>query len=203
MTERSGISARTQIIAIALVACAIVVGSVLISNGSNSDPAEQAEPDDRTGYGMGGVDQDVALLADALNAVPAPWDLGTPESAVRSYLDWVSYGYRIAESDVASLTQSPYQIVRTDAYIQSNLQEERLLDQTLVSLTLGEPLIDGDTATITAKEQWTYRYVSIAEAGATLEGPYPAEYETTYKLVKAEQGWVVDDIEVKTIGDVK
>ena len=94
-------------------------------------------------------------------------------------------------------------MVRTDAYVQANLQEQRLLDQTLLSITFGESLIDGDTATVTAKEQWTYRYVSIVEAGATLEGPYPAEYDTTYTLVKAEQGWVVDDIEVKAIGDVK
>ena len=199
----SGNRMTTQIIAIALIASVIVVGSVLISRGSDNQPSESQEPDDRTGYGMGGVDQDVALLAEWIENEPAPWDLGTPESAVRSYLDWVTYAYRVAESDVASLTQSPYQMVRIDAYIQANLQEERLLDQTLVSLTLGEPVIDGDKATVTAKEEWTYRYVSIVEAGATLEGPYPATYETTYMLVKSEQGWVVDDIEVKAIGDVK
>jgi len=203
MMARSGGPARTRMIAIALVTCAIVAGMFLIMRESDSGSEVAIEPDGRSGYGMGGVDQDIALLADTLATTPEPWDLTTPESAVRSYLDWVSYAYRVAESDVASLTQSPYQYVRTDAYVQSNLQASRLLDQTLVSLTLGTPLIDGDTATVTAKEEWVYRYVSIVEAGATLEGPYPATYETTYTLVKAEQGWVVDDIEVITIGDVK
>lgn len=203
MTERSRVSARTQIIIVALVALAIVVGSVLVSNGADDKPAQTAEQDDRKGYGMGGVDQDIAIMAATIEDEPAPWDLSTPESAVRSYLDWVSYGYRTAESSVASLTQSPYQSVRTDAYVQANLIEERLLDQTLVSITFGEPLIEGDTATIAAEEEWTYRYVSIVEAGKTIGGPYAAKYETVYHLVKSDLGWVVDDIEVTTLGDVK
>ncbi|MGB4441297.1 MAG: hypothetical protein WBJ62_03625 [Coriobacteriia bacterium] len=179
-----------------------VAAGVAVASGPADDPP--AEPsDDRTGFGMGGVDQQIAILAETIEDAPAPWDLSTPESAVRSYLDWVSYGYRVAESDVASQTQSASQYVRTDAYVQANLQEQRLLDQTLVSVTFGEPMIEGDTATITATEEWTYRYVSIVEAGATLEGPYPAKYETVYRLVKTEQGWVVDDIEVTTIGDVR
>jgi len=187
------------------LACILLILSVLVVAGcSKSEPAQPTE-EEKKGFGMGGIDQPIALLAETIDKKPAPWDLGTPESAVRSYLDWVSYGYRVAESDVASLTQSPYQLVRTDAYVQANLQEERLLDQTLVSITFGEATIDGDTAVLPAKEEWSYRYVSIVEAGKTVDGPHTASYETTYTLVKNEQGtgWVVDSIDVKALGEVK
>lgn len=188
-------------IGIAVLVLAVVIGVMLVVDTPAEEPAGSS--DGPKGYGMGGVDQDVALLAESIENEPEPWDLSTPESAVRSYLDWVSYAYRTTESEVASLTQSPYQLVRTDAYIQSNLQQERLLDQSLVSITFGEVVIDGETATLPAKEEWTYRYVSIVEAGKTLQGPLTASYETTYTLVKGELGWVVDNIDVTTIGEVQ
>lgn len=186
--------------------CFMLAAALLVSAGCSKSPeAEQPTEEEKKGFGMGGIDQPIAILAEAINNKPAPWDLGTPESAVRSYLDWVSYGYRIAESDVASLTQSPYQLVRTDAYVQANLQQERLLDQTLTSITFGEASIDGDKAVLPAQEEWSYRYVSIVEAGKTVDGPHTAKYETTYTLVKSEDGtgWVVDTIDVKALGEVK
>jgi len=163
-------------------------------------PASEDEP---RGFGMGGVDQQVHLLASVVEDTPAPWDLTTPEKAVRSYLDWVSYAYRTAESEAASQTQSAHQLVRTDAFVQAQLQEQKLMDQQLVSITFGTPSIEGSSAVLPAEEEWTYRYVSITEAGKTLSGPHTANYETTYKLVKEEHGWVVDDIEVKTLGSVE
>lgn len=187
--------------------CFVLGISLLSAAGCSSSPeAEQpTAEEEKKGFGMGGIDQPIAILAEDINSKPAPWDLGTPESAVRSYLDWVSYGYRVAESDVASLTQSPHQLVRTDAYVQANLQEERLLDQTLTSITFGEASVDGDKATLPAMEEWSYRYVSIVEAGKTIDGPHTAKYETTYTLVKNEDGtgWVVDAIDVKALGEVK
>ena len=191
----------------AIVAGLALAFAVLTLAGCSGDQGAQgtdaAAEEELKGFGMGGVDQQVAIPAEWLRNQPEPWDLGTPETAVRSYLDWVSYAYRITESDAASATQSAYQLVRTDAYIQANLQEQRLLDQTLVSLEFGPASVEGSTAVIPAEEEWTYRYVSIVEAGETLDGPHTANYETTYTLVKEESGWVVDDIEVKPMGDIK
>ena len=186
-----------------VIACCVLAVALLSAAGCSSAETKQAAEDDRKGYGMGGVDQPIKLLAATVNNRPEPWDLKTPESAVRSYLDWVSYAYRIAESDEASLTQSPYQVVRTDAYVQANLQKSRLLDQTLDSIVFGKASVDGTRAVLPAKEKWTYRYVSVEEAGKTISGPHKASYVTTYTLVKTEDGWVVDDIEVKPLGEVK
>jgi len=189
---------------VAGVALATVVLSLAgCSKGQDVQPAEASTEEEPKGFGMGGVDQPIAILASVIEDVPEPWDLGTPESAVRSYLDWVGYAYRTAESEVASPTQSAYQLVRTDAYIQANIQEQKLLDQTLVSLELGKPSIEGSTAVVPAEEEWSYRYVSIVEAAKTISGPHTAKYKTTYTLEKTDNGWVVDNIEVEQIGDVE
>lgn len=195
---------RALLAIVAGVALAIVVLS-LAGCSDERDPGQAEKPttEQPKGFGMGGVDQSVAILESTLKDQPELWDLSTPESAVRSYLDWVSYAYRVTESDAASQTQSAYQLVRTDAYIQANIQEQRLLDQTLTSLKLGKPSIEGSAAVVTADEVWSYRYVSIVEAGETLSGPHTAHYKTTYTLVQNENGWVVDDIKVEATGDVE
>ena len=204
MTKHSPSGMARAKVAIVLVAGIALASAMLALAGcSSTEEPQQAAEDERKGYGMGGVDQSIALLASTIEDQPEPWNLGTPESAVRSYLDWVSYAYRVAESDVASQTQSAYQLVRTDAYIQANIQEQRLLDQVLESLTVGEPSIEGSTAVLPAEEEWSYRYVSIVEAGETISGPHTAHYKTTYTLVNTENGWVVDDIEVEATGDVE
>lgn len=200
MTEGAANRTHTRPVLATTLCCAFLVG-LLALTGCASDPAKQEDP--KRGYGMGGVEQDIAILAETIDAKPAPWDLSTPELAVRSYLDWVSYSYRIGESDEATPTQTPHQVVRTDAYVQANLQQERLLDQTLTSIDFGKASVDGTRAVIPARETWSYRYVSIKEAGTTIGSPNTASYETTYALVKTEDGWVVDDIEVKALGEVK
>ncbi|MHB1017875.1 MAG: hypothetical protein ACYC2X_08330 [Coriobacteriia bacterium] len=199
-------AARTKAFIAIVAGVALALAVLSLAGCAPEQDAEQAgapTAEEPKGFGMGGVDQPVAILASALEDQPVPWDLGTPESAVRSYLDWVSYAYRITESEAASQTQSAYQLVRTDAYIQANLQEQRLLDQTLTSIKLGEPSIEGSTAVVPADEVWSYRYVSIVEAGETLSGPHTAHYKTTYTLVQTENGWVVDNITVEPVGDVE
>jgi hypothetical protein len=137
---------------------------------------------------MAGPVVDVNVTKEALDSRPRPWSLTTPESSVRSYLDWTSYAYRTAQSQV----------------IQYNIQKSRLLDQTLTSITFGKPSIEASRAILPAKEKWTYRYVSIATAGETLGGPYSASYDTTYTVVRSKTGdWVVDSVEARALGKVK
>lgn len=194
---------------LSLVVCAVLALGLLgaagcARPGSSGSADSKKEADDRKGYGMGGVDQDIAVPREWIDNKPDPWDLRTPESAVRSYLDWVSYAYRTSLSEEASPTMSPYQVVRVDAYNQHNLQEAQLMDQTLESITFGKPSAGTTSTSLPATEKWTYRYVSIREAGKTLKGPFTVEYETTYTLVKNDSGgWVVDNIDVKALGEVK
>lgn len=153
---------------------------------------------------MAGPAADVYVTREALESKPKPPVLTTPESAVRSYLDWVSYAYRIANSDVASPTMTASEGVHVDALgIQYNLEQFRLIDQTLTSITFGKPSIKGNKAVLSAKEKWDYRYVSIKTAGKTVGGPYSASYDTTYTLVRSGKAWVVDSVAAKPLGTVK
>jgi hypothetical protein len=152
---------------------------------------------------MAGPVVDVNVTPEAVASRPQPWVLTTPESAVRSYLAWTSYAYRIGASSVATATMTGSEQVRIDSYTQLNLQKMRLIDQKLTSITLGEPAIEGTRAVVRAKEQWTYSYVSIQTAGKIVGGPYPASYDTTYTVVKSGKGWVVDSVKVTRLGPIK
>ena len=153
---------------------------------------------------MAGPAADVRVTQEAFDSKPQPPVPTTPESAVRSYLDWTSYAYRIGQSKVAAPAMSSFEWVRVDAYVQYNIQKKQLIDQTLKSIEFGKPSIEASRAILPAKEKWTYRYVSISEAGKTIAGPYSARYNTTYTVVKTKDGvWVVDSVDAKPIGEVK
>jgi hypothetical protein len=152
---------------------------------------------------MGAVPVEINVTKEMLASKPTALDLTTPESAVRSYLAWTSYAYRIGISDDATPTMSPYEEVRVGAYIQLNLQKGRLIDQTLMSIVFGKPSAEATHTTVSAKEEWSYRYVSVSTAGKTVGGPYTASYDSTYTLVKSGTGWVVDSVKAKALGEVK
>jgi hypothetical protein len=153
---------------------------------------------------MAGPAVDVHITPEALASKPAAPVLSTPESAVRSYLDWTSYAYRIGQSIVATTTMSASEEVRVDSYVQYNLEKLRLIDQTLKSVTFGKPSVGSTSTLVPAHEQWTYRYVSIETAGKVLEGPYSAAYDSIYTVVKSKQGtWVVDSVNATALGTVK
>jgi len=174
------------------------------SNGGAPKSTVSAETSSAVGANMAGPVQRVVISKQAVANKPKPWVLSDPESAVRSYLDWTSYAYRITESSAATPTMSAGQEVRVDSYVQLNLQKSRLLDQTLASITFGKPSVGSTSTLLPATEHWTYRYVSIEEVGKTLAGPYTADYETTYTVVKNKRGgWVVDTVAVKALGEVK
>ena len=152
---------------------------------------------------MAGPAAEVHVTQEALASKPQPWVLTTPESAVRSYLDWTSYAYRIGQSSFATATMTSYEEVRVDSYVQYNIQKSRLIDQTLKSITFGKANLEGARTIVPAKEQWTYRYVSIDTGNKTLAGPYSASYDTTYTVVKSGKRWVVDSVKAKNLGTVK
>jgi hypothetical protein len=173
-------------------------------SGGKSASAGSSETSAPVGANMAGAVTDVNITAKALGNKPQPWVLTTPQSAVRSYLDWTSYAYRIATSDVASPTMGPDEAVRIDSYIQYNLQKSRVIDQTLTSITFGAPSVGSTSTLLPAKETWTYSYVSIKNAGQTLEGPYSASYDTVYTVVRSKTGvWQVFSVKDTPQGTIK
>ncbi len=192
-------------------ACCCLVGVALLGiagcSGSSKDGASSGDgsqdASSAVGAHMAGPAVDINVTREAVESKPQPPVLTTPESAVRSYLDWVSYAYRIGTSAVATPTMTPYEEVRVDSYTQYNLQKLQLIDQTLKSITFGKASITATKALVPAKEKWDYRYVSIKTAGKIVGGPFSASYDTTYTLVRSGQNWVVDSVEAAASGKVK
>jgi hypothetical protein len=135
--------------------------------------------------------------------LPPPWSLKNPENAVVSYLYWISFAYRVANSRVASQTYTPYEEVHVDSYIQYNLQEGRAIEQAPTVLRLTTVSATENTATVRAHEEWTYRYISTKTRTYTT-APLAAAYESTYTVVKGEDGlWRVDSVEASATTPVK
>lgn len=191
---------------ILLIGAIAAVAAFAVFNGIGGKPEGGGDPGStettqQVNYGMAGPPQDVVVSRAAIESTPTPPALESPESAVRSYLDWISYGYRTAQPVFAEPTMSTAESVRIDAYNEYNLQKQRIIDQSLVSITFGDATIDGATATITTSEVWTYRYVSISEPGKTIDGPFEATYNAVYTLVQGDAGWVVDSVAAERVGD--
>ena len=188
------------------LACAALLASTGCSGGTtgaNSGPGSK-EATSAPVRGMGGPAVDVNITPEVLASKPKAPVLSTPESAVRSYLDWTSYAYRIGVYAVATSTMTPSEGVRVDAYTQLNLQRKVLLDQTLVSIAFGKPSVGTTHTLLPAKEKWTYNYLSIAIGNKVLEGPYTANYDTTYTVVKGSKGvWQVDSVKATPLDPVK
>jgi len=133
---------------------------------------------------------------------PRPHDLGTPESAVRSYLDWISYSYRLADSSIPTATMTPEEFVRVDAYIQFNLMDGKGIEQSIENMEVRSVSEEATTAVVTAREDWTYRYFSL-DTLTYLTEPLAVSYETTYTLVKGDSGWLVDRVEASAQGELR
>lgn len=132
---------------------------------------------------------------------PPPPMLRDPQTAVYSYLLWISFAYRTLNSDVATHAFSEYEEVRVSSYVELNRQEGRAIDQRLVKFEPEVVRTEGETATVTAREEWVYRYISIADE--TYSAPaYSASYDTTYTVVNKEgKGWLVDKVEATPLGE--
>lgn len=147
---------------------------------------------------------ELRVSEDALANKPKPWVLDSPEAAVRSYLAWTAYANRIARSDVATPTMTPFELVVVDSYIQFNLEKRRLLDETLQRVTFGKPASGATSTLVPVREEWSYRYLATDVPGKVLGGPYKASYDATYTVVRSEAGeWRVDRSQTRPLGEVK
>lgn len=129
---------------------------------------------------------------------PPPPMLRDPRTAVYSYLLWISYAYRVLNSDVASRTFSPYEEVRINSYVQYNLQEGRAIDQRLLVSKVKSWESKGSTATVSMHEEWVYRYISTA-TGRYSSPIQSAAYETTYTVIRQKGDWVVHAVEATSV----
>lgn len=200
----TGLLRARMSIAVGVMAAVLILAMTGCSGAGSATSAGSAETSAPVGKSMAGAAVQVHIPQSVISARPQPWVLSTPESAVRSYLDWSSYAYRIASSDVASPTMSDKQGVRVDSFIQFNLEKSKLLDESLTSISFGKPTVESTHTLVPARELWSYSYRSIAVGNKVLGGPYSLSYDTTYTVIKEKNGtWVVADVAAKALGTVK
>ncbi|HEY3317514.1 MAG TPA: hypothetical protein VGK50_03720 [Coriobacteriia bacterium] len=134
--------------------------------------------------------------------LPGKADFSTPQAAVRTYVEYTDYAYRMANSDIASPAATPYEGVRVDSYIQLNREKDRGIEQRLVSFTERSVSKEGTRTLLAASEEWRYRYFSLT--GREYTSPvYTASYDTTYTLVRDKKGWLVDKVDARALTPVK
>lgn len=133
---------------------------------------------------------------------PDPADLATPEAAVASYLDWVSYAYLISDSSVATHTMTAWEGVRVDSYIERNRQQGRGIEQSLTELELTDASSTEPTSTLQTYEEWEYRYFD-PETLEYLSDSLSASYEATYTLILDGERWLVDSVEATPLSEVR
>lgn len=184
----------------------LVIGVLLALTGclggaSSTTKTGSTEASAAVGRNMAGPNVQVYIPASVIANKPKPWDLSTPESAVRSYLDWTSYAYRIAESSAATATMSPEEEVRVDSAIQYGLENKKITDMQLTSVEFGKPSKTATSTLLPLKEQWSYSYRSVAKGNKVIAGPYTVNYSSQYTVVKNQNGdWVVTLVRAEKTG---
>ncbi len=137
--------------------------------------------------------------------LPAPenTDLSTPEAAVRTYLDWISYAYRTGDSQAAFDFMTSWEFVRVDSYVEKNRQESKGIDQRLLEFDINEVSGSESTKTVDTYEEWAYRY--FGPDGAYISEELTATYVARYTVVRAEDrdAWLVDEVDAVPRGEVE
>jgi len=133
---------------------------------------------------------------------PGAANLSSPQAAVRSYLDWSSFAYRMGDSDLASETASPDEEVRVDSYIELLKEKGRGIEQHLTSFSIVRSSAEGTHTLVATHETWSYRY--LAPDGRTYLTPaYSTSYDATYTVVRQPDGrWAVDSVDATPLGTV-
>lgn len=139
----------------------------------------------------------IGTLAEAEPAPsqePPPPMLREPQTAVYSYMLWISYAYRTLNSQITTQAYDPFQEVRVSAYVDYNRQEKQALDQRILVAEVKSAESVGNTATVTMHEEWAYRYIDIT-TGKYKTPVTHVTYETTYTVVKQADDWLVNSVE--------
>lgn len=133
---------------------------------------------------------------------PIHMSQSTPQAAVFSYLEGLNYAYRLADSEIASQTMTPYEWVRVDSYIEFNRQQGRGIDQTITAFDVRGMTGKEPTVTVSTYEEWLYRYFDL-ETEKYTSADLTATYDAKYTVVKSGGTWLVDKVDVTPVGTVK
>lgn len=189
-------SRQRRAIPAVLLVCALLLVAVLAGCGKPGDSG-----------GAGNAERSRELTAGEFPektpegaSTPPPPMLRDPKASVYSYLLWISYAYRVLDSNVATMAFSEYEEVRVNSYVELNRQQGRAIDQRLVKFEVDDVRTKGETATVSARESWRYRYIDI-KSGDYASPAYDVTYDTTYTVVQKGDRWLVDKVDVRPVGE--
>jgi hypothetical protein len=183
--------------------CVLALATIALSACAGSRTPASTNETTSTPAGSGGMTSATGQApTDGIVRPEAP-TFETPVDAVKSYLDWVTYAYEMANSDVATMTFSPDEEVRVNSYVQFNKEKNQRIRQRLIKFTPGGASKVGTTTVLPASETWQYQYLDLTTA-RTVTPTYTVSYETTYTLIRRDgDGWVVHKVEAQPLGEVK
>lgn len=185
---------RRMHIGLAIGCAAVALVTLTACAGGSTDPARQ------TGASTESTPGAFPGTTPPAPVTPPPVMNRDPESAVHSYLSWISLAYRLLRSDVASPTFTENEEVRVDSYVEFNRQQGRAIDQRLVGFEVRSTVASELTATVVASEAWRYRYISTATGDYEGE-THAVSYDTTYTVVRGPAGgWRVERVEASPVG---
>lgn len=190
----------------AALCLAMLLGSLWMLTGCFKQTAEPIEGESQGSAETTAAFDNAVKKPEPPQVPPQPMLKRGPEQAAYSYLVWISFAYRILNSDVASQTFTMFEEVRVNSYVQLNRQQGRALDQRLLDFHVkGQPDFEGTTtATVSAVETWKYRYIDIKDG--TYSGPWhDAVYDSTYTVIvePSRREWVVHKVDATPRGEVK
>lgn len=189
--------ATTRSMSILLISMALLISAALLGCATTADEAGPSAEDPAT---EGSTSEETPT---AQFMPPENTDLSTPEAAVRTYLDWISYAYRTKNPEAAWDYMTSWEFVRVDAYAQKNLAEGRGIDQQLTLFDITQVSGTETTKSVDTQEEWVYRY--FGPDGEYISEELTATFANRYTVVRDTQRgvWLVDRVYVTPKGEVE
>lgn len=197
--EKDGavLTATRNTLSISLICMAFLISSTLSGCATTGGDETPVVEDSATGNGASEETPAAQFMP------PESTDLSTPEAAVRTYLDWISYAYRTKNPLAAWDYMTSWEFVRVDAYTQKNFAEGRGIDQQLTTFDITQVSGSETTKSVDTYEEWTYRYFGLD--GEYISEELTATFTNRYTVVRDAQRnvWLVDKVYAVPKGEVE
>jgi hypothetical protein len=120
------------------------------------------------------------------------------QNTVTVYNKMLSEALAKPDENIMEYFTSGNELARIGAYILLLKTEKKIMITELVKLefittTLSD---NGESASVNSREKWNFHYVDY-KTRERITDDESIEYENIYKLIKVENRWAVDSIEVK------
>lgn len=120
------------------------------------------------------------------------------QNTVTAYNKMLTEALAKPDEHIMEYFTSDNELARIGAYILRLKVEKKIMISEVIKLEFISTTLsdDGKSASVDSRERWNFHYVDVKTRERITENE-SIEYENIYKLIKEENHWVVDRIEVK------